>query len=139
MDEENSYEEEDIIRDKEVNPKNKGTIRKDDIRYNINDIILERKDLNIFNFDFNSESEFLKTLLLKEKDDLSIINDELLDLELSSEINELNRQPKCKNKNLNKSKKEGKIKKKSLNKNKTINFYKITKTILTKHIIFFIL
>ena len=46
MDEENSYEEEDIIRDKEVNPKNKGTIRKDDIRYNINDIILERKDLN---------------------------------------------------------------------------------------------
>ena len=67
MDEENSYEEEDIIRDKEVNPKNKGIIRKGEIRYNINDIILERKDLNIFNFDFNSESEFLKTLLLKEK------------------------------------------------------------------------
>ena len=98
LDEENSYEEEDIIRDKEVNPKNKGIIRKGEIRYNINDIILERKDLNIFNFDFNSESEFLKTLLLKEKDDLSIINDELLDLELSSEINELNRQPKCKKK-----------------------------------------
>ena len=116
MDEENSYEEEDIIRDKEVNPKNKGTIRKDDIRYNINDIILERKDLNIFNFDFNSESEFLKTLLLKEKDDLSIINDELLDLELSSEINELNRQPKCKNKNLNKSEKRGKSKKKIIKK-----------------------
>ena len=49
LDEENSYEEEDIIRDKEVNPKNKGIIRKGEIRYNINDIILERKDLNIFN------------------------------------------------------------------------------------------
>ncbi len=71
----------------------------------VKNLISERKDLNIFSFDFIRDVGFLKSILLKEKDDVSIINEDLLVLDLSSENSGIN-EKNDRNKKSNQRKKE---------------------------------